>query len=504
WASAVRGMSRGLVLYRDVWDHKPPGIFLSYLAAFNLFGWAPSSIAWMDLLASATTTILLFDIVRRVSDAALGALAAALYAVLTIPGWLYGNGGFLERSVAETFVVVAVAASAWCTVRLQRRASGIDAFGIGLGVGVAVVFKPNAAVYLPALVAWAVMYGPAGGRKRIVMAVTTILGSLVAPALTILWLWRGQALDEAWTALVVFNRFYLAQGFTLRQALVVFAHVVFLRMKTDPLWAAGGIGALVVLWDLARTRRLDPMAALAVVWGGAAAVAIFANGARLFNTYFIQALAPLAVLAAWLLAGLAGRDAPVARAAAAVAIVVMLVFMGLRQFVGRFVVVTRADLDALAGRGDRARYLDRFGQYGNGHGYSARANDELFSYLRAHTSREDAIYQFGISGAGVYFAADRLPAQRFLRVTAFLPATLAEPGFQRAAVLDEIARRRPAYIIFEQLHSTADVAVAVTVDRLPQDPDVARLLEAYQLDTQIEDFTLYKRVNKPGIFLRNP
>jgi hypothetical protein len=494
WASAVRGMSRGLVIYRDVWDHKPPGIFFSYLAAFDLFGWAPSSIAWMDLVASAATTLLVFDIVRRLGNAQLGALSGALYSALTIPSWLYGNGGFLERSVAETFVVVAVGGAAWCAVRLRRRPGLLDAFGIGLGVGVAVVFKPNAGVYLPALFLWVTVFVEAGRRDTIRFAAAAILGSLVAPALTLAWLWRGQVLHEAWVALVVFNRYYLAQGFTLRQSVVEFAHIVFLRMKTDPLWAAGGIGALIALWDLARTRKLDPVAALAVVWGGAAAIAIFANGARLFNTYFIQALAPLAVLAAWMISGLVRR--PIGhRLAAAVAIAVMVVFMGQRHYVSRIAEATRADLDALAGRGDRGGYLDRFGKYANGRGYSARANDELFAYVREHTSRDDLIYQFGISGAGVYFATDRLPAQRFLRVTAFLPSTLAEPDFQRAAVLDDIARRRPVYIVFEQLHSTADVGVAVTVDRLPQDPDVARLLEAYRLETQIEDFSLYRRKN---------
>ena len=28
WASAARGMSRGQLLYRDVWEQRPPGIYL--------------------------------------------------------------------------------------------------------------------------------------------------------------------------------------------------------------------------------------------------------------------------------------------------------------------------------------------------------------------------------------------------------------------------------------------------------------------------------------------
>jgi hypothetical protein len=492
WASAVRGMSRGLVLYRDVWDHKPPGIFLAYLAAFRAFGWTPSSIAWLDLAASAITTMLVFEIVRRAAHASMAAVAAALYAVFTIPSWLYGNGGFLERSVAETFIVVAVGAAARCAVRLTRRSSAAAALGLGFAVGVAIVFKPNAAIYLPALWVWVAAYGGLSRRALVTLGVVAVIGSCVAPILTLLWLWRAGVLHDTWLALVVFNRFYLADGFTPSQASSAFANAIGLRMKTDPLWAAGGIGALVVAWDLARTRRLDAAAALPVVWGAAAAIAIFANGVRLFNTYFIQALAPLAMLAAWVIWG-AARRSIVHRAAATAVIVIGVAVLAQRHFVARVVDTTRADLDALSDASQRAGYLERFGGYATGRGYSARANDELFTYVREHTSRDDRIYQFGINGSAVYFAADRLPAQRFLRITAFLPPTLPDPGFARATVLDELERARPVYLIFEQLHRTSAPEVAMSVDSLPQDPDVARLLESYVLEARIEDFTLYRR-----------
>ena len=55
-------------LYRDAWDQKPPAIFLSYLAAFTIFGWTPAAIAWLDLIASAATAWLMFLTVRRTSS----------------------------------------------------------------------------------------------------------------------------------------------------------------------------------------------------------------------------------------------------------------------------------------------------------------------------------------------------------------------------------------------------------------------------------------------------
>jgi len=38
FATAGWGLTRGLMLYRDVWDQKPPGIHLTYAAGFALFG----------------------------------------------------------------------------------------------------------------------------------------------------------------------------------------------------------------------------------------------------------------------------------------------------------------------------------------------------------------------------------------------------------------------------------------------------------------------------------
>ena len=56
WASAARGLSRGLLLYRDVWEQRPPGIYWVYRWAFEIFGWADGTVAVLDLLAAAATT----------------------------------------------------------------------------------------------------------------------------------------------------------------------------------------------------------------------------------------------------------------------------------------------------------------------------------------------------------------------------------------------------------------------------------------------------------------
>ena len=298
-SSAAQQMARGQLLYRDIFDQKPPGIYLTYLAAFSVFGWNPASVAWLDLAASALIALLLYAVVRELADGVMGAAAAAVYSTLTIPSWLYRHGGFLERSVAETFITVLVGMAAWCAARLVRGGSRWWSLGLGLFGGAAVMYKPNAGGYFVALLIWTLLYDQRDRSRAIGVTLSAIAAAAIVPLATLAWFWIDGVLPEARVALIDFNRAYVATGFSAERYGVDFSKAVWLRMKTDPLWAAGGLASLAAAWDFARTRRLAPVPALAIAWGAAAALAIVVNGARLFNSYFIQALAPLAILAAW-------------------------------------------------------------------------------------------------------------------------------------------------------------------------------------------------------------
>ena len=496
WASAVRGMSRGQLLYRDVWEQRPPGIYWIYLAGFRVFGWTEATVAWLDILAAAATAGLVFALGRSLAGRSIGALAAALYAALTMPAWLYGHDGFLERSVCETFIVVCVGMSACAAVQFRRTRSAAFVIVAGFFGGAAMVLKPNAGLYLPAVLAWLLLYARDADNRGTAAAALRLgslaaAGALVLPAIAILWLWRLGLLHDARIAVVDFNRYYVAEGFSPSAYGSLLAHAVWLRVKTEPLWLAGGLGGVAAAWDLARHRRLPPLPGLAVLWGAAGTLVIVVNGARLFNSYFIQLFAPLALLGAWMLVDWA-RQSSLRRAAAVVTAVLMVGLLVSRHYVDRVLEWTTANVDVLRGHTDRVVYLERFGDYGNKRGYSARANAELAQYVREHTTPEERVFLFGINGAGVYFLADRLIAQRFLRANFFVETQFPDPRFRLDAVAAELAERAPRYLIFERLHTSS--AMGRAVDALPGDPTLAPLLANYRMETQIEDFTLYRRL----------
>lgn len=117
--------------------------------------------------------------------------------------------------------------------------------------------------------------------------------------------------------------------------------------------------------------------------------------------------------------------------------------------------------------------------------------DELAEYVKAHTTPDERIFLFGINGAGVYFAADRLTAHRFLRVNFFVETSFPDPRFRLEAVVADLAERQPRYLIFERLHSLS--AMGVAADSLIEHPALSALLSGYTLETRIEDFTLFRR-----------
>src|SRR5690606_10771013 len=142
--------------------------------------------------------------------------AAALYAVFTIPAGLYGYGGLLERAVCETFIIVAVAGGALCATSVRGRDSWLPAVGAGLCVGAAVVYQPNAGLDLPAILAWLVCYR-FGARERLRESWRLLLASAAAAAVPsiaiVIWLWQNATIGDARTAVVDFNRWYVAAGF---------------------------------------------------------------------------------------------------------------------------------------------------------------------------------------------------------------------------------------------------------------------------------------------------
>lgn len=226
----------GAALYRDLFDHKPPLVYMIYALA-PYFSRDPV----VAVRALATSYLLL-------TGAAIAVLAAYLYGRAASLGALlltlaYGSGQAFQGLTFNSEAIMALPAVAACLLTiagLRSRRVLLLAIG-GVGVGAAIAAKPVGGLLLlplglaPLLAGWP-------WRQR-VTALLLALGSVALPLLLIaLELARKGAIPAAYSALVVYNQIYasesLSRGWDLPGLARMWAPML-------PLAAPAAIGLLV-------------------------------------------------------------------------------------------------------------------------------------------------------------------------------------------------------------------------------------------------------------------
>lgn len=494
YATAAWRLRQGAAFYRDVWDQKPPGIHLTYLAGFELLGRHPETVLWLDLIAAAITIWLLVVLGGRIAGARFGWIVAAIYAVATIPAMRYGLGGFLERAVPESFICLLALSSGCCAASWACRPRASTALAFGVAVGAAIVYKPTAAVYWPAFAFWAgveARHAHRSWRDIRVFLGASLAGMALIPGLIALWIASQGGAADAIVALSDYNRAYLTTGPGWTAFTDLLAHDLWRRVKNDPLWLIGAAAVPFALRAWTLGGRSGSAAGLGVCWLAAATIAAAANGFRLYTTYFMPTLPPLAWLAAWLFSATAAG--PRERLVKALEICVLVLALVAAHRGGYFVrgwQATAADVAGLMAWTDRSTYLERFGGYANGRGYSARANAELTEYLRRETTSADAIFIFGMQ-PGVYFTSARRPASRYLWAGPVIFRLLPRPEFGMAA-LTRALDAAPARLIILERHYR-DSQLGMTVEPAFAEPEIVGLLQRYDRLDEVEDFVVFRR-----------
>ena len=139
-----KGLLEGKQLYRDLWDIKPPGIFIVYAGIAKLFGRAMWSVAMVDILLLLLISYLLF----RFTEPYLGRAGAAL--AVMVHASMHGEMAYFWITQPETFQVACVLAG---YLLMKRRGQWWRAtsFAAGLVFGYAFWLKYNAIAFLPFL-----------------------------------------------------------------------------------------------------------------------------------------------------------------------------------------------------------------------------------------------------------------------------------------------------------------------------------------------------------------
>src|SRR5260370_41591246 len=108
YGSIAALVNQGGTLYGDGGvDNKPPGIFWTYAATFDLFGtYQMTAVHLIALVVMAATCVVMFVIGRSISSLRAGLLAATFYGLLTA----MGNPRLLAAN-PELFITLPLAAA---------------------------------------------------------------------------------------------------------------------------------------------------------------------------------------------------------------------------------------------------------------------------------------------------------------------------------------------------------------------------------------------------------
>ena len=180
YATIAQGLTHGLLPYRDLFDHKPPGIYGWYALSFGAFGDNVVAPRLMGALVLAAITLLLFRACSMLYGRRAGWLGAFVFALST------GVALINPAMNTEPFTLLPMVAALVAFLESRRRAPLRWCFVAGVFGGLAVMTKPVAVLNIGALAAIPVIgaarYGEAwgGAVKRVALIAVGGIASCAA------------------------------------------------------------------------------------------------------------------------------------------------------------------------------------------------------------------------------------------------------------------------------------------------------------------------------------
>lgn len=202
FASFGYRMAQGEVLYRDVSDAKPPGIFLLNEALYRLGGHGRAALIPVESAFMLLGYLAVYKVGRDLYGRGI-ALVLAVAAVLAVNFFLLTDYGVEGFNLAESYMVVFSAAAVLCYLRACRANRIGLMFGVGVFLGLGFVLKQTV---LPLVLAvglhWTGWRGIAGRRPGAWGAGCLALlgGACLALAPFVLMVLVQGTATEAWVA----------------------------------------------------------------------------------------------------------------------------------------------------------------------------------------------------------------------------------------------------------------------------------------------------------------
>lgn len=378
--NAVR---KGLILYKDIHDNKPPFLYLVAALAGNLF--------WFKVILAAFSLVALYFFwklaTRIFEDKAKAKVATVAFAILTTLPTLEGN-----IANAENFMILFTIAGFF--VLLSAKQNFKSLFLGGMFFSFAALFKIPAAFDLPAIFVYWFLTTPVSEYKKLIRNVLVVsVGFIVPIFVSFVWFYFLGAGTDYIKAAFAQNVGYLSSW---RPSDVQKPFIE----KNAPLLIRGAVVAIGSLLLFIRRKHLSREFMFASAWLLFSLFAVTLSE-RPYPHYLLQA-----VPAACFLIAIFIKSKTVEQSLVVIplGVLVFVPFYYKFWYYPTFPYYERF-ANLIIGKVNKTQYMDSFGG-------ATSTNYEISSFVEKSTGPDDRIFVWGDSPA-IYALTRRLPAIKY-------------------------------------------------------------------------------------------
>jgi hypothetical protein len=256
YAYAGQLLLQGIAPYDQVYNMKLPGIYAAYFVIIALFGQSCTSIHLGLLVTNAVTIVLLFLLVRYLTDSFAGVFAATAFAVMSLSQSVLGFS-----ANAEHFVVLFAILGILLLLLAVDRNNLLLLLTASILLGIGFLMKQHGFVFI----VFAGLYllfsqlrrKPLKLRLFLLTVILFIIGVMLPFGITCLILWRVGVFEKFWFWTFVYARQYVSIVPVLTGLIILKSKIISITSSAVLIWILAGIG-LVALFREKKIHSRGP------------------------------------------------------------------------------------------------------------------------------------------------------------------------------------------------------------------------------------------------------
>lgn len=426
YSYVARSWQQGKIPYKDVFDNKPPAIYLFLRLVMNFFGSSVKGIHLAYAILAVFSTFLFYGLSRLFFTDKIALLSTFLYGLFS--GSTLISGSFANIENLAIFFIILAFYIFWTAYKEERK---FLFFLSGIFIGLAIISKQTALYEGLAISVFLFWIGLCDGKfflnlKRIALI---WLGAILVVFSFLFYFALKGAIKDFFASVFVFNLFF-SRIVGIRQGLVNLWNALFWTPRENfLLWLLAGFGLMRAI-----QKKEDGKCKFLLLWFGASILGM-ASSLRFYHHYFIQIIPILVLLAAFYLSEIFLNKPVLWKRVLGTGLVILTIALFMR-IQWRYYFQYSPVESLINRRGNLARPQ------------LYKATPQMSKFIKKKTKPDDYIYVWGL-WPEIYFYSQRQSSSKyfFLAARGIMLGEFAKRVHQQ--VLADTMRNKPKYFIID-------------------------------------------------------